>query len=257
MIDWLDERSLDFPPTQRALGPESDAPGLLAAGGDLRPERLAAAYARGIFPWYGPNQPPLWWAPDPRMVLQTDHFKLSRSLRKTLQHFIRTPGCEIRVDSALPEVLRACAQAPREGQSGTWILPEMQAAYLAWSRAQGAVHSIETWMDGELAGGLYGINLGGMFFGESMFICRTDASKIALAALICLCRRHGIPWIDCQQNTRHLASLGAAEVPRQQFEAHLQQALQQPRPQDWTYHPALWAQLGPAFDRDAGFEPRS
>jgi len=250
MIDWLDESSLDFPPSSRALGPESDAPGLLAAGGDLRPERLREAYSRGIFPWYGPGQPPLWWSPDPRMVLQTRDFKLSRSLRKRIQQFHRDPRCEIRVDSARAEVLQACAGAPREGQSGTWILPEMQAAYLRWAEQDGAVHSIETWMDGELVGGLYGINLGRMFFGESMFMRRSDASKIALAALICLCRRHDIPWIDCQQNTRHLASLGAAEVSREDFEAHLRQALAQEAPFDWAYHPGLWEQLGGAFSSD-------
>ena len=244
MIDWLDEASLDFPPTHRALGPGTDAPGLLAAGGDLRPERLREAYSRGIFPWYGAGQPPLWWSPDPRMVLKTADFKLSRSLRKTLQRFILTPGCEIRVDSATAEVLRECAGAPREGQSGTWILPEMQVAYLRWAQT-GAVHSIETWMDGQLTGGLYGVNLGRMFFGESMFMRRSDASKIALCALICLCRAHGITWIDCQQNTRHLASFGAAEVPRSTFESHLRATVNAAPPRDWTYHPRLWDHLLP------------
>ncbi|MCU7372566.1 leucyl/phenylalanyl-tRNA--protein transferase [Paucibacter sp. O1-1] len=239
MIDWLDEASLDFPPSSRALGPDSDAPGLLAAGGDLSPARLTAAYARGIFPWYGPDQPILWWAPDPRMVLQTRHFRLTRSLRKTIARFVRTPGCEIRVDSATPAVLRACAEAPREGQNGTWILPEMQAAYARWA-VLGTVHSVETWVDGELVGGLYGVNLGRMFFGESMFMRATDASKIALAALVCLCRQHGIPWIDCQQNTRHLASMGAAEVARPEFEAHLRQFVGQSSPQSWVFRPALW-----------------
>ena len=239
MIDWLDEDTLEFPPTARALGPDSEAPGLLAAGGLLSPERLEAAYRRGIFPWYGPGQPPLWWAPDPRMVLQSAHFKLSRSLRKTLQRFIRTPGCEIRIDHDRAAVLRACADTPREGQDGTWIVPELQAAYLAWP----ALHSVETWMDGELAGGLYGVNLGRMFYGESMFMRRTDASKIALAALICLCREFEIPWIDCQQNTRHLASLGAAEVSRNAFESHLAAHTGQATPGPWTYHPALWRHL--------------
>ncbi|MCV2357979.1 leucyl/phenylalanyl-tRNA--protein transferase [Paucibacter sp. TC2R-5] len=243
MIDWLDDNSLEFPPSARTLGADSDAPGLLAAGGDLSPQRLHAAYSRGIFPWYGAGQPPLWWAPDPRMVLQTQNFKLARSLRKTIAHFRRSANCEIRVDSALPEVLNACAGAPREGQSGTWILPEMQAAYLDWAKQSGAVHSIETWMDGELVGGLYGVNLGRMFFGESMFMRRSDASKIALAALVCLCRKHGIPWIDCQQNTGHLASLGAAEVPRSAFEAHVGQAVNEAAPSSWAYHPALWALL--------------
>lgn len=244
MIDWLDESSLEFPPSARALGPDSDAPGLLAAGGDLRPARLRAAYARGIFPWYGPGQPPLWWSPDPRMVLKTADFKLSRSLRKTLARFIADPACEIRIDTARAEVLHECASTPREGQAGTWILPEMQAAYLQWAATEGSVHSVETWIGGELAGGLYGVNLGRMFFGESMFMRRTDASKIALAALVCFCRAHGIAWIDCQQNTRHLASLGAQEVPRDAFEAHLRGALAALPPDDWTYHRDLWRQLG-------------
>lgn len=239
MIDWLDEGSLEFPPSARALGPETDAPGLLAAGGTLTPERLTAAYRRGIFPWYGPGQPPLWWAPDPRMVLQTADFKLSRSLRKTVQRFTATPGCEIRVDFDRAAVLRACADAPRDGQAGTWIVPELQAAYLAWP----AMHSVETWIGGELVGGLYGVNLGRMFYGESMFMRRTDASKIALAALVCLCREFGIPWIDCQQNTGHLASLGAAEVPRLAFEAHLAAHVDQAAPGSWTYHPAYWHRL--------------
>ncbi|MDC8784488.1 leucyl/phenylalanyl-tRNA--protein transferase [Paucibacter sp. hw1] len=247
MIDWLVDSELNFPPTRLALGPDSDAPGLLAAGGDLSPARLQAAYSNGVFPWYGPGQPPLWWAPDPRMVLQTRNFKLSRSLRKTLAHFIRSQRCEIRVDSALPDVLAACANAPREGQSGTWILPEMQAAYLAWAAQSHCVHSIETWMDGALVGGLYGVNLGRMFYGESMFMRRTDASKIALAALVCLCRSQDIPWIDCQQNTRHLASMGAAEVPRQAFEAHIKAYCAQPDATNWTYHPSLWTQLGGIF----------
>jgi leucyl/phenylalanyl-tRNA---protein transferase len=239
MIDWLNEDSLAFPPSDRALGADTDAPGLLAAGGTLTPERLEAAYRRGIFPWYGPGQPPLWWAPDPRMVLKTADFKLSRSLRKTVQRFAASPGCEIRVDFDRAAVLRACAEVPREGQHGTWIVPELQAAYLAWP----AMHSVETWVDGELVGGLYGVNLGRMFYGESMFMRRTDASKIALCALVCLCREFGIPWIDCQQNTAHLASLGAAEVPRSVFEAHLAAHAGEPSPQPWTYHPHYWHRL--------------
>lgn len=239
MIDWLDEASLDFPPSAKALGPDTDAPGLLAAGGTLTSERLEAAYRRGIFPWYGPGQPPLWWAPDPRMVLQTAHFKLSRSLRKTVQRFQATPGCEIRIDRSRAAVLRACASTPRDGQNGTWIVPELQAAYLGWP----AMHSVETWVDGELVGGLYGVNLGRMFYGESMFMRRTDASKIAMCALICLCRELGIPWIDCQQNTRHLSSLGAADVSRNVFEAHLATHVDEPAPGPWTYHPAHWRHM--------------
>ncbi|MDM4764725.1 leucyl/phenylalanyl-tRNA--protein transferase [Pelomonas sp. SE-A7] len=249
MIPWLDERDLDFPPTSLALGPDSDAPGLLAAGGDLSPQRLRRAYERGIFPWYADGQPILWWSPEPRMVLAVDEFKLSRSLRKALQAFVRTPGCEIRIDSALPAVLAACADSPREGQNGTWILPEMQQAY-ARLAGEGVVHSVETWVDGELAGGLYGLNLGRMFFGESMFMRRTDASKIALAALICLCRRHGIRWIDCQQNTSHLASLGARERPRADFEQHLALTVHEPAPSDWRFRAADWALLDARIGSD-------
>ncbi len=240
MIDWLAEDSFAFPATTRALGPNSEAPGLLAAGGDLQPARLRQAYLQGIFPWYGEGQPLLWWSPDPRMVLQTQNFNPSHSLRKTLRRFMMTEGCEIRVDSARAAVLKACASSPREGQSGTWILPEMQAAYLRWAEQEAAVHSVETWVDGELAGGLYGVNVGRMFFGESMFMRRTDCSKIALAALVCLCRKHDIRWIDCQQNTRHLASLGAAEMPRDEFETYLAWAGQQTAPTNWNFKPADW-----------------
>lgn len=252
MIPWLHEQSLDFPPTAQALGPHSDAPGLLAAGGDLRPERLRAAYARGIFPWYGEGQPILWWSTDPRMVLQTRDFKLRRSLRKVINRFRATPGCEIRVDSATPAVLEACADTLRDGQPGTWILPAMQQAYLRLAR-EGTVHSVETWIDGQLEGGLYGVNLGRMFYGESMFMRRTDASKIALAALVCLCREQDIPWIDCQQQTAHLASMGAEPVTRERFEDHLARHVGEPTPRDWTYHPRLWAHLdgAAADDNDA------
>jgi leucyl/phenylalanyl-tRNA--protein transferase len=242
MIPWLHDTHQPFPPTAAALGPDSDAPGLLAAGGELNPWRLREAYAHGIFPWYGEGQPVLWWSPDPRMVLQTAHFKLARSLRKTLARFAGTPGCEIRVDHDVARVMLACAGAKREGQNGTWIVPEMQQAYERWA-AEGAVHSVETWIDGELAGGLYGINLGRMFYGESMFMRRTDASKIALAALVCLCREFDIAWIDCQQNTGHLASMGASELPRAQFERHLQAVVPQPAPPRWQFEPRLWQHL--------------
>lgn len=243
MVPWLQDPQEPFPPTAQALGQDSDAPGLLAAGGELSQWRLREAYSRGIFPWYGPGQPVLWWSPDPRMVLQTTHFKLSRSLRKTLARFARTPGCEIRLNRDPADTMRCCAGAQREGQNGTWIVPEMLEAYAGWACVQG----IETWMDGELAGGLYGILLGRMFFGESMFSRRSDASKIALAALIGLCREHGIAWIDCQQNTRHLASMGAFEVSRRAFELHLSEAVPQPAPQQWAFEPRLWQHLGIAL----------
>lgn len=253
MVPWLPSAQDDpldrapFPPTSQALGAGSGAPGLLCAGGSLRPARLAAAYSHGIFPWFSDGEPVLWWSTAPRMVLQVQQFKLHRSLKKTLRHFVAAPGCEVRVDHAFDAVIDACAQAPREGQAGTWIVAEMIEAYRAWHRA-GAVHSFETWVDGELVGGLYGVGLGRMFYGESMFSRRTDASKIALAALVAFCRTHGIAWVDCQQQTRHLASMGAAPVPREAFENHLAQAVHAPPVAHWSYHEAMWQQLGLASD---------
>ncbi|WP_374673480.1 leucyl/phenylalanyl-tRNA--protein transferase [Ideonella sp.] len=232
-----------FPSSALALGPDSDAPGLLAAGGDLSPARLLAAYRQGVFPWYGPGQPVLWWTTDPRMVLPVDGFRLHRSLRKTLQRFIRTAGCEVRIDADTPAVIRACAASPREGQPGTWIVPDMVLAYERLHRL-GHVHSVETWVDGALAGGLYGVNIGRMFYGESMFARRTDASKIALAALVAFCRANGIPLVDCQQQTSHLASLGARPIPRDAFEAHLDRVVDLPAPARWAYDPTYWAHLG-------------
>ncbi|AKJ28478.1 leucyl/phenylalanyl-tRNA--protein transferase [Caldimonas brevitalea] len=222
--------------------------GLVAASGEVTVERLRDAYTKGVFPWYSAGQPVLWWSPDPRTVLWCDEFRLHRSLRKTLARFLSTPGCEIRVDRAFDRVIGACASTPRDGQDGTWIVPEMLGAYRAWHRAGGA-HSIETWMDGQLVGGLYGVNLGRMFFGESMFSHRTDASKIALAALVALCRRGGIAMIDCQQRTAHLVSMGAREIPRRDFLAHVRQAVTQPAV-SWHYDPSIWelldARLSPA-----------
>lgn len=241
MIPWL-EPDTPFPNTALALGPETDAPGLLAAGADLTTQRLEAAYRRGIFPWFSQGQPVLWWTTDPRMVLPVREFKVHRSFRKVLSKFQRTPGCEIRVDSAFEQVAAACANTPRDGQNGTWILPDMQAVYSQWHHL-GRVHSFETWVDGQLVGGLYGVNLGRMFYGESMFAWRTDASKIALAALVCFCRANGIELIDCQQQTRHLASLGARPISRGDFEAHLRGVVDQSPPEIWAYDDVLWSQL--------------
>ena len=156
--------------------------------------------------------------------------------------FLRTPGCSIRFDSDFVAVMQACAQTPRDGQDGTWIVPAMVQAYTAWHQA-GSVHSVETWVDGQLVGGLYFVNIGRMCFGESMFSRSTDASKLALTALVAACRARGIPLIDCQQNTGHLASLGAHEVSRAAFLQHLAGTLQQPGPADWTYDEAHWAWL--------------
>jgi leucyl/phenylalanyl-tRNA--protein transferase len=253
VIAWLQHASDRLPDTRQALPRTSDAPGLLAIGGELTPERLAEAYGHGIFPWYSPGQPVLWWAPDPRMVLLPDELKVSRSLRKTLRRFAGTPGCEVRIDSAFEQVITACAGALRDGQPGTWIVPDMVAAYRRW-HALGRVHSFETWRDGVLAGGLYGVSLGRMFFGESMFAAQTDASKIALAALVCFCREHGIETIDCQQRTGHLASLGARELGREVFEERLKHAIALPPVDDWSYDLSMWRHLGidGAAPTDAG-----
>jgi leucyl/phenylalanyl-tRNA--protein transferase len=247
VLTWLGDED-PFPPTTQALGPDSDAPGLLAVGGGLTVSRLEDAYRRGIFPWFSPGQPVLWWSPDPRMVLPVAEFRLHRSLKKTLRAFLATPGCEIRFDSAFDRVIAQCAGTRRDGQHGTWIVPALRRAYTQWQRA-GAVHSVETWAGGQLVGGLYGVGIGRMFFGESMFSHATDASKIALAALVAFCRGHGIELIDCQQATAHLASFGAREVARVDFERHLSLTLGLPGPPSWSYDPRHWSHLLPEFVR--------
>ena len=213
MIHWL-ESATSFPPLELAL---TEPNGLLCAGGDLSPQRILSAYSRGIFPWYAKGEPILWWSPDPRMVLHPSEFKISRSLRKTLRH----GAYEVRLDSDFPAVIRACAKSRRRGQHGTWITAEMQSAYCTLHEL-GFAHSVETWVENTLVGGLYGIAIGKMFYGESMFSHATDASKIALAHLARFLDRNGFGLIDCQMNTPHLASLGAREVPRQEFIARLQ-----------------------------------
>jgi leucyl/phenylalanyl-tRNA---protein transferase len=215
-ITWLSPQDAPerFPPLERAL---DEPPGLLAAGGDLSAPRLLAAYRRGIFPWYSPGQPVLWWSPDPRAVLFPSEFRCSRSLAKTL----RNGGFETRVDHDFEAVIEGCA-APRPGSAGTWITREMRTAYLELHR-QGHAHSIETYLEGRLAGGLYGVRLGGVFFGESMFSRERDASKAALARLVDLCRTEAIAVIDCQLSSRHLESLGSRLVPRSEFQALLRE----------------------------------
>lgn len=201
-------RTSRFPPIESAL---TEPNGLLAAGGDLSPERLLAAYRGGIFPWYSERDPILWWSPDPRMVLFPAEFAASRSLAKTL----RNASYEVRLDSAFGRVTEACA-APREGAVGTWISAEMQAAYLRLHEL-GYAHSVETWIGGRLVGGLYGVAIGGVFYGESMFSRAKDASKIALAHLCRHLEHQGFAVIDCQMKTAHLASLGAREIRRSTF----------------------------------------
>jgi leucyl/phenylalanyl-tRNA--protein transferase len=207
MIPWLTPGD-PFPPLERAL----DEPnGLLAAGADLSLPRLIEAYRGGIFPWFSEGQPPLWWSPDPRMVLVPSELKIPRSLKKRLAR----RDYEVRADTAFADVIHACA-APRPGQEGTWITPELAAAYVALHRA-GHAHAVETWIGGELAGGLYGVALGRMFFGESMFTRVPDASKIALAYLVRQLERWRYGMIDCQMKTAHLARFGAREIPRAEF----------------------------------------
>jgi leucyl/phenylalanyl-tRNA--protein transferase len=213
-LAWLapDDPPDAFPPVESAL---ADPPGLLAAGGDLSCARLVAAYRRGIFPWYSPGQPVLWWSPDPREVLLPNEFHCSRSLARSL----RNRGFEFRTDSAFAAVIDGCA-APRAASHGTWITPEMRAAYLALHQ-RGLAHSCEVWRDGSLVGGLYGVQLGGVFFAESMFSRERDASKAALAGLVRRCLKQGIGLIDCQMPSPHLRSLGSRALPRSEFIARL------------------------------------
>ena len=218
MIQWL-EHSGDFPPVEQALARPN---GLLAAGGDLSPERLLRAYRLGIFPWFSAGEPILWWSPDPRMVLVPGELKIARSMAKTL----RKANFEIRVDSAFEQVVRACSE-PRPRQTGTWITDAMQAAYTRLHRL-GVAHSIETWHGDELVGGLYGVALGRAFFGESMFSRATDASKIALVHLARQLQSWGFGLIDCQMHTPLLASFGAREVAREQFTRRVAELVKYP-----------------------------
>ena len=225
MIPWL-EKDAPFPPVRRAL---REPNGLLAAGGDLSAGRLLEGYRHGIFPWFSAGDPVLWWSPDPRMVLFPSELKVSRSLAKTLRNL----SYEVRFDSAFHEVIESCA-APRKGAPGTWIGDAMIDAYIELHRL-GHAHSVETWIDGELRGGLYGVALGGVFFGESMYSRARDASKIALAALVGRLKSDGFGLIDCQMHTRHLESLGAREIPRARFSGLLEELIQSPRsPGTWS-----------------------
>lgn len=234
-IPWL-EGATPFPDVSRALTERDGAPGLLAAGGDLSPARLLQAYRRGIFPWFSEGQPILWWSTDPRMVLRTDDFRPSRSLRKKLRQVERSRHgdgrWQIRFDSAFRSVILACADARRDA-GGTWITPEIVEGYCALHR-MGFAHSAECWLDGNLVGGAYGVCIGRMFFGESMFARVTDGSKIALSFLVAFLHHHGVKMIDCQQETSHLASLGAAPIARSAFIRHLEEAIAQPPIQRWN-----------------------
>lgn len=207
MVPWL-VGAPDFPPVAQALAQPN---GLLAAGGSLSPEWLLTAYRRGIFPWYCAGEPILWWSPDPRLVLKPSQMRISRSLRKTLTRH----RYEVRFDTAFAQVVTACAE-PRDASTGTWITPAMQAAYIRMHEL-GHAHSVESWAEDELAGGLYGVALGRVFFGESMFSRCPDASKVALAHLARFLESENFAVIDCQMTTAHLLSLGAREIPREDF----------------------------------------
>jgi leucyl/phenylalanyl-tRNA--protein transferase len=239
MIHWLQGNDA-FPPLAQAL---RDPNGLLAAGGDLSLPRLLQAYRQGIFPWFSAGEPVLWWSPDPRMVLFPAEFRLHRSLQKTLRSG-HDGAYEVRLDTAFPQVIHACAQTPRQGQDGTWITDGIEAAYTDLHDA-GWAHSVETWMQGELVGGLYGVAIGRMFYGESMFAHRRDASKIAFAHLVRFLREREFGLIDCQMNTAHLASLGAREIPRAEFIARLENLTLDAKPVRWSADAAAqpWGNL--------------
>lgn len=224
MLTWLKRDDLSFPPLETAL---HEPNGLLAAGGDLRPERLLAAYRHGCFPWYQEGQPLLWWSPDPRTVLFPDELHVSRSLRKRMRH----GDYRVTFDKAFAEVIQGCA-GPRSYADGTWITTPMQDAY-ARLHEMGVAHSVEVWQQGQLVGGLYGIAMGELFFGESMFSRATDASKVGFVTLVERLREWGFALIDCQMPTRHLESFGARSIPRAAFAEALAMHLDRPSAADW------------------------
>jgi len=228
MLRWLSSADPPdrFPPPSQAL---TEPNGLLAAGGDLEPARLLAAYRRGIFPWYEEGQPILWWSPDPRAVLRPDGVRISRSLRRSLIK----GGFELRIDTAFERVVAACSE-PRHYGGSTWITADMAAAYARLHRL-GWAHSFETWRDGQLVGGLYGVTIGRVFFGESMFARVTDASKVALVKLADELRARDFALIDCQVASAHITSLGAVAMPRAVFLASLERYCEPPgKPTRWS-----------------------
>lgn len=229
MLNWLARDSLKFPPLEQAL---REPDGLLAAGGDLSPERLISAYRHGCFPWFQEGQPILWWSPNPRMVLLPTELHVSHSLRKLM----RQGRFEVSFDRDFPAVIRACA-APRSYADGTWITRAMQAAYLELHR-RGIAHSVEVWQEDQLVGGLYGLALGRLFFGESMFSRTDNASKIGFVTLVEQLRECGYVLIDCQMHTQHLSSFGAREIPRADFAGYLERYLDQSGPTSWASTPA-------------------
>jgi leucyl/phenylalanyl-tRNA--protein transferase len=213
----------------------ADPTGLLGVGGDLNPQRILLAYQMGIFPWFSKGQPILWWSPDPRMVLQLDELHVPKSLKKR----IRRNDFRVTLDTAFEQVINACATAPRPDQEGTWITKEMIDAYIELHRL-GYAHSAEAWLDNELVGGLYGVAVGGLFSGESMFSLESDASKVAFARLMQQLQRWKFPLVDCQVYTGHLSRFGATELPRNRYLDQMETALTiTGRPGKWTFDDAL------------------
>jgi leucyl/phenylalanyl-tRNA--protein transferase len=230
-LPWLDEKSLAFPPTFEAL---TDPPGLLAAGGDLSMPRLIKAYKKGIFPWFENDQPILWWSPEPRSVLFPDQFKISKSLAKTLKQ----NKFEVKWDTAFDQVIIACSR-PRHYSEETWITHEMISAYIDLFE-HGVAHSVECYLDSKLVGGLYGLAIGKLFFGESMFHTETDASKVAFAHLCRLMIEHDCPLIDCQIPNDHLSSLGATSISRVEFSEYLRNFTEVTDQPNWTTLPSTF-----------------
>lgn len=229
---WLDPKPVLFPPSDLAL---DEPDGLLAIGGDLTQEWLLHAYSKGIFPWFNPDEPILWWTPDPRCVLFIDNLKIRRSLRKTLKQLAQNRAYEVTLDKAFSAVMQHCSQIERTGQDGTWISEPMIKAYTQLHQA-GHAHSVEVWHQGELVGGLYGTAIGKMFYGESMFSREADASKIALVAIAMQLKAWGFKLIDTQVETAHLKSMGATLISRKLFEGLLQAQIQEPfKPCKWQF----------------------
>jgi leucyl/phenylalanyl-tRNA--protein transferase len=239
-LTWI-EPGQALPSADHAWGAHTHAPGLVAAGQDLSAMRLVESYSQGIFPWFSSGQPVLWWSPDPRMVLCPPHFRLHRSLRQALKRGQLQQGFSLCFDRDFQQVIERCSQTARTGQSGTWIVPDMVRAYQEL-HSLGLAHSAELWLKGSLVAGLYFVALGHAVFGESMFTTVTDGSKMTLALLVSVCLQHGIEAIDCQQNTKHLASLGAQEMPRAEFLALIEQARHMPSV-DWTSQTLYWYSL--------------
>lgn len=239
-LTWL-EPGQGVPPPELAWGPESPAPGLLAAGTELNAPRLIQAYRQGCFPWFSEGQPVLWWSPNPRMVLRPGQFRLRRSLRQSLRKSFKQPDFELTFDRDFEQVMHQCASQPRHGQKGTWIVADMIRAYTDL-HGLGHAHSAEVWLQGRLVAGLYFVSLGRAVFGESMFTTITDGSKMALTLLVSAALKHEVPLIDCQQNTRHLASLGGAEISRALFLETLDRS-RQLTDIDWAGQSLYWDEL--------------